>query len=110
MAAAVYNITIDAQSDFSRTFQVNESGTPVNIAGYSFAAQIREHFTHTAFVAFTTEIVNDTQGLFGISLTDDVTAQLTPGKQYYDIVMTDADGRKTRLLQGDALVSWGITR
>jgi len=35
---------------------------------------------------------------------------MTAGKQYYDIVMTTDTGEKTRLLQGDANISWGITR
>jgi len=110
MAAALYNITIDSESSWSRTFTVNESGTPVDITDYTFAAQIREHFTHTQYTAFTTNIVDPALGLFNISLTDTQTAALVAGKQYYDIVMTDTATKKTRLLQGDALVSWGITR
>jgi hypothetical protein len=110
MAAAVYNITIDAEADFGRAFQVSESGVPVDVTGYTFAAQIREHFHSTAKTEFTTNITNAATGLFTIGLTVAQTTGLTSGKQYYDIVMTDAGGNKTRLLQGDALVAWGITR
>jgi len=110
MAAAVYNITIDAQADFGRAFEVSESGVPIDITGYTFAAQIREHFHSTTHTSFTTAITNAALGLFNISLTDTQTAALVTGKQYYDIVMTDAGGNKQRLLQGDALVAWGITR
>lgn len=111
MAAAQYNITIDAQSDFSRTFAVEEpAGTPVDITGYSFTAQIREHFTQSEHTDFTTSIVDASQGLFKIVLTDTVTGAMSPGKQYYDIVMTSNTGEKTRLLQGDANIAWGITR
>lgn len=110
MAAAVYNITIDAQADFSRTFEVSENSTPIDISNYTFAAQVREHFHSDTATAFSTTIIDASLGLFNISLTDTQTAGLTPGKQYYDIVMTDAGGSKTRLLQGDAQVAWGITR
>lgn len=110
MAAAVYNITIDAQADFSRSFEVSESGVPIDISGYTFTAQIREHFHSTDATDFTTTITNAANGLFSISLTDTTTAGMAYGKQYYDIVMTDTTGNKTRLLQGDALVAWGITR
>ena len=47
MAAAVYNITIDAQADFARTFEVSEAGVALDITGYTFAAQVREHFHST---------------------------------------------------------------
>lgn len=110
MAAAVYNITIDAEADFSRTFEVSENSAPIDISNYTFAAQVREHFHSDTATAFTTTIIDASLGLFNISLTDTQTADLTPGKQYYDIVMTDAAGSKTRLLQGDAQVAWGITR
>tara|TARA_R110000796_G_scaffold199418_2_gene315607 strand:+ start:249 stop:581 length:333 start_codon:yes stop_codon:yes gene_type:complete len=110
MAAAVYNITIDAQADFARTFEVSEAGVALDITGYTFAAQVREHFHSTDSTAFTTQIVDGPTGLFSISLTDTVTAAMTYGKQYYDIVMTDVAGDKQRLLQGEALVAWGITR
>ena len=110
MAAAVYNITIDAQADFARSFEVSEAGVALDITGYTFAAQVREHFHSTTHTAFTTTITDAAQGLFRISLTDTQTADMISGKQYYDIVMTDASGAKQRLLQGDALVAWGITR
>ena len=110
MAAAVYNITIDAQADFGRSFEVSEAGVALDITGYTFAAQVREHFHSTDSTAFTTAIVDAPLGLFNISLTDVQTAAMTSGKQYYDIVMTDATGAKQRLLQGDAMVAWGITR
>lgn len=110
MAAAVYNITIDAEADFNRSFEVSESGVPINISGYTFTAQIREHFHSTDATAFTTTVTDGPNGLFSISLSDTTTAGMAYGKQYYDIVMTDTSGSKTRLLQGDALVAWGITR
>lgn len=110
MAAAVYNITIDAQADFSRSFEVSELGSAIDISGYTFEAQIREHFHSTDSTSFTASVTNGPLGLFSISLTDTQTAAMTYGKQYYDIVMTDTSGNKTRLLQGDALVAWGITR
>lgn len=110
MAAAVYNITIDAEADFSRSFEVSESGVPIDITSYTFAAQIREHFHSTTHTSFTTTVTNGALGLFTISLTDIETGALVYGKQSYDIVMTDTNLKKQRLLQGDALVAWGITR
>ena len=45
-----------------------------------------------------------------MKLSDTETAALKPGDQVYDIVMTDTvSGDKTRLLQGKAFVSPGVS-
>lgn len=110
MTAAVYNITINAHSDFSRTFQLTEDDVAVDLTDYSFAGSIREHHTSTDSVDFTTTVSDAAQGLYNISLTDVQTGAMTPGKYLYDIVMTQSDGKKIRLLQGEAVVKAGITR
>jgi hypothetical protein len=110
MAMAEYNITIEAHSDYSRSFQIKVDGTPLDLSGYSFAAQIREHHTSPDSVDFTVNIVDAPTGVIAMSLTDEVTGTLEPGTQYYDLVMTGSDSRKQRLLGGRAFVKAGITR
>ena len=110
MSAAQYNIQIEKYADFSRGFQVKEDDVVVDLTGYSFASEVREHPVSDDSTAFTTTIVDAAQGLFNVNLTDQQTAALEAGTQYYDIVMTDPVGNKTRILAGKAFISAGVTR
>lgn len=107
--AADYNITINKNSDFGRTFQIKEADVIIDLTGYSVAGALKENFRATDSVAFTATITDPAQGLFNIKLTDTVTASMDPGTWVYDIVLTDTSGLKTRLLNGRAFVLQGVT-
>ena len=107
--AANYNITVNKNADFSRSFQVKVDGVAVDISGYSFAGTLKENIHETAGVDFITVIASAADGLFNVSLTDETTAGMKPGNWVYDILMTDSAGLKTRLLEGYAYVKGGVT-
>ena len=108
--AATYNIVIEQYSDFSRTFQIKEGDTVKDITGYSFQGEIRERSQSTTSHDFTCSIVDATDGQWKAEMTDTLTGTIKPGDYVYDIVMTDDAGIKTRLLQGEAKVTAGVTR
>ena len=108
-AAAVYNIVINQHTDFKRSFVLKQDDLVVNLTDYSFAASLKKHHTKTTDVDFTAEITNAGQGAFSISLTDTQTSAMDPGEWYYDLVMTDDNGLKTRIMEGVADVRPGIT-
>jgi len=110
MSAAQYNITVEKEVDYSRTFQIKRDEIIIDLDGYSFASQIRTHHTDGDSTAFTCTITDSDQGLVRLSLTDTQTAALEGGTQYWDLVMTDDSGIKTRLLEGKCFVKNGITR
>ena len=107
--AAEYNITINKNSDFNRSFQLKEDGVIVDLTGYSVAGALKENFRATTATAFTAAVTDASQGLFDIQLTDTTTADMDPGTWVYDIVLTDDTGTKTRLMQGNAFVLQGVT-
>ena len=109
MAAAEYNITISQNADYVRTFQLKSAGAIKDITGYSFEAKVKKNYNESGGQSFTTSIENATSGLFTITLTDAETGTLSPGDQVYDVVMTDDTGIKTRLLQGKAYISPGVS-
>ena len=110
MSAGLYNITIDQNSDFSRTFQVKLDDIVTDLTGYSFAASLKQHYTQANAVDFATAIIDDINGLFQISLDDSVTSTMAPGAWSYDVVMISPTAVRTRLLQGQAFISAGITQ
>lgn len=107
--AATYNITINQNADFRRAFQVKEDSVIVDITNYSFSGRLKSSFNDATYVDFTTAIDNGAQGTFSISLTDNVTADMSPGTWVYDIIMEDASVVKTRLIQGNAFLKQGVT-
>ena len=45
-----------------------------------------------------------------MSLTDTVTTAMTSGRYVYDVVLTDSSGDKTRVLEGQAILTPGVSR
>lgn len=110
MAAAEYNITISQNADFTRSFQLKEANVVVDITNKTFSGKIKKNYNETSGTDFTATNTNNAQGLWTMSLSDTQTAALKAGDNVYDIVMTDTvSGEKTRLLQGKAFVSPGVS-
>jgi hypothetical protein len=45
-----------------------------------------------------------------IALTDTITRRIKPGRYIYDIILTDANGLKERVVEGSVLVREGATK
>ena len=112
--AAVYvsNLVINAGSDFSQTFNLVESDDsgPLNLNGFTVAAQFRKHAGSTSKHDFTTTILNAPTGELLISLPASASNVPKPGRYVYDIVITNAAGEKTRVVEGSVLLREGVTR
>ena len=109
LMAAQYNITINKNADFSRTFALKTADVTTDITGYTFAGTLKPTFHSDTSVSFTAVVTDALQGLFSIKLTDTQTADMTPGDWVWDLVQTDTAGLKTRLLEGQAFVKPGVT-
>ena len=112
--AAVYvsNLVINAGSDFSQSFNLVESDDsgPLNLTGFSIAAQFRKHAGSSSKHDFTTNLLNATAGELLISLSASASNVPKPGRYVYDIVITNAAGEKTRVVEGSVLLREGVTR
>tara|TARA_R110001606_G_scaffold227162_1_gene375259 strand:+ start:201 stop:578 length:378 start_codon:yes stop_codon:yes gene_type:complete len=109
LMSATYNITINQNSDFVRSFQVKENNVILDITGYTFAGTLAENYNTTVSQTFTTAVTDGPAGVFTVSLTDTETAALDPGTWVYDVLMTDSAAKRTRMLQGNAFVKQGVT-
>ena len=107
--AATYNITINQNADFIRSFQVKENNVVLDITNFTFEGRIKESFHTPGHTSFTTSIVDAATGTFQIQLTDVQTAAMIGGTSVYDLIMTTAAGVKTRILSGNAFVIQGVT-
>ena len=103
------NIVIAQGTTFSEVFSSTESdGTASNLIGYSGASKIKKHPGATSSESFSVSIVGGT-GQVSIAMTAGATARLKPGRYYYDIVLTSNSGTVSRMVEGQALVTAGIT-
>lgn len=109
MSVRVVNISIEQGANFSNTYLLEDDVTNSvkNLAGYSAVAKIAKHPASSNKTTFTTSIISST-GSVGIALTSGQTSALKPGRYVYDVLLTDSMGRKTRIVEGTAIVSAGV--
>ena len=110
--ATISNLFIDQDADFTTTVTVNDSnGTALDLTSYTALAMIRKTYQSSTATTFTSAFVSPrTTGQITISLTDTQTAALDDGRYVYDLVITDASGNKTRVVEGIATVTPSVSR
>ena len=109
--AIIANIFIDQGADFSITVDVSDAnGNQLNLTGYTAAAQMRKTYESSSVSATFTTSIAAADGQVTLSLTDTVTTALSPGRYVYDLVVTDGSSLSTRVVEGQAIVTPGVTR
>lgn len=112
-ADRLVDLVINQRASFEVTFNVIQANNaPLNLGGYTANAALKTDFyaNDTSATHFTTTIANAQSGSITIALSPDQTANLDITKYYYDVVITDTDGFKTRVVEGRARVSGGVAR
>ena len=109
--AIIANLFIDQGTDFSVTVDVTGAdGEILNLSGYSASAQIRKTYaSSTTAATFATSIAEAT-GQVTLSLTDTQTSALSHGRYVYDMNITSGGGQTTRVVEGQAIITPGVTR
>jgi len=109
--AAYTELNIEQYSTFSTTVNVEDSaGAAVNLRGYTAASQIRKSYYSTTANSFTTTVTGIANGEITLAMTAANTANLTPGRYLYDLVITAPTGTKTRVVEGIVNVLAGVTQ
>lgn len=105
----VINITIPQGADFSETFVSTESnGSATNLTGYSGEAKLKKHAGVSTSTSFSVSITAAT-GEVAIALTSGKTTNIKPGRYFYDVRLTSSTGSVSRLVEGMAIVTAGIS-
>ncbi len=103
------NLIIDQGTDYSTTITLtDDEDNVVTLAGYTANAQIRKTYSSSNSVSFSTEIT-EAQGVITLSLTDAQTANITPGRYVYDVILTTGS-ITTRIVEGIVTVTPRVTR
>lgn len=110
MAAIPVNIVIDKGANFDVSFFItNKDGTPLNMSGYTGVASLKKSYSAATSIPLTLTFVNRTIGEIAISLESSETLELDRRRYVYDILLTDPNGYKTRVIEGNAEVSPGVS-
>lgn len=109
--AAYTELNIEQYATFSTTVNVEDTqGAAVNLSGYTAASQIRKSYYSSSANNFTATVTGTANGEITLSMTAANTANLTPGRYLYDLVITAPTGVKTRVVEGIVNVLAGVTQ
>lgn len=109
--AAFSEIVVEQGTTFSTTINVEDSqGSAVNLFGFVAASQIRKSYYSSTANNFTATITGTANGEITLSMTAANTANLTPGRALYDLLITSPVGVKTRVIEGIVTITPSVTR
>lgn len=106
------NIQLAQGTDFLRLVTIKSGDAAMDLTGCTFVGQARENFNSSvpAFsfsFALKDQGVADTKGQFEWSLANTALADLVlnnPKQYFYDVIMTNAEDKKTAILSGQCIV------
>jgi hypothetical protein len=103
------NLIIDQGTDYQTDITLTDlDDNTVNLSGYTANAQIRKTYTSSNAVSFSVSLEEAT-GVVKLSLTDTQTANITPGRYVYDVLLT-SNNVTSRIVEGIVTVTPGVTR
>lgn len=109
--AAFTELLIEQGATFSTTVNVEDTaGAAINLYGYSASSQMRKSYYATSYTIITSTITGNANGEITLSMTAANTANLTPGRQVFDLLITSPTGVKTRVVEGIIVISPGVTQ
>jgi hypothetical protein len=111
MAAAKHNIVVDQGSDYNLKLTLKQNDVNMtNLVGYTVRSQVRTTKTASTVAAtFTGSVIDDTKGIFMITLPAATTATMVPGNYYYDVEIYKG-AYVTRLVEGKLTLTAEVTR
>lgn len=105
------NLTIDQGTSFTTTLNLTDSDDiPINLSNYTYAGQIRKHYTSSNSTSFSISGGGNT-GILTLSLSANTTANLIAGRYVYDVEITETSSSSvTRVVEGIITVTPNVTR
>lgn len=110
MAAAKHNLIVSRGEDYSFTLTISESGSPVDVDGETFKAEIRRASGKPLVASFTCVVSDGPQGEVTVTLPRLESLKLDANTTYkWDIFRVQTDDTSTCLIKGDLRVEGDVT-
>ena len=109
--AGFVELSIEQGANFNTVLDLKDAaGGILNLAGYEVAAQLRKSYYSSTATDFTMTITDASAGQITMAMSPTVTANVTPGRYVYDVLITSGAGVKTRIIEGIVTVLPSVTR
>ena len=109
--SAYTEVLIEQGATFSTTVNVEDtSGSAVNLSGYSASSQMRKSYYSSTYSTIQASVTGTSNGEITLSMTSANTANLTPGRSVFDLIITSPASVVTRVIEGIIVISPGVTR
>lgn len=107
--AEITNIVIEKGTHFEATFNLfdPDQSASVLIGLTTTYASIRKHPTSTSYEEFSKTITSG-NGTIKLTLTPEQTANLTSGRNYFDVVLT-LNSKKIKVIKGTIMVEESVS-
>lgn len=110
MSAININLTLEQGTDYEVDFNIrNDDGTALNLTGYGSSCYMRKHYTSSTVYPLTVTFGNRLAGEITVSMASSTTSQIKEGRYVYDVTLLSPNNIRTRVIQGNVLVSPGVT-
>ena len=104
-------LLIEQGATFSTTVNVEDTaGAAINLYSYTASSRMSKSYYSTSNTIITSTVTGNANGEITLSMTAANTANLTPGRSVFDLLITNTStGIKTRVVEGIIVVSPGVT-
>ena len=100
---------MDQGATFNTTYTFfDQSNSAIDFTTYTAASQMRKSYTSSTAYPFTVSLANN--GVITLSMSANATSAIVAGRYLYDLEVQDANGVKSRLVEGIVTVTPEITR
>lgn len=104
------NIYINKNTDFSEVLHFSDGEESIDLTDYSIFGQIRKVYSEKSIADFDFNITDTVAGEVEISLDNEITRNLSPGKYRYDILIQNStNGEITKKFEGILYINSTIT-
>lgn len=108
----IKNLYVHQGASFRYVAQILDSkGDPVDLHYFEFSGQIRRTYESDNFYEFDIEIISESEGQIGVTLSADLTGSIPMGRYLYDIFAYDVSNNKSyKILSGIFELVPSVTR
>ncbi len=104
-------LQLDQHADFKRVITIKDAtGAPQDLSFATANTQIRKSYYSSSSNTIPTTITDASAGEITISMGGSDTANLSPGRYVYDVLITYSNNDRQRVLEGILVVNPGVTR
>jgi hypothetical protein len=107
---ATYDIVVLQNATFRMQLTVTQSGTPINLSGYTIDSDICGTINHQEVATFVPSIVSAASGIVQLTLPPATTSGIEPGQYTYDVSATQGAGDRYYWLKGSVTVERTCSR